>query len=109
MFGDDSLYEGDIVAVDELDGINLVRAFKLLIQWLYVGRIIVPKATPDEEIRAIVEFACLANFYKVGGMEELVAERIKTLIHDNPEPKADAADPWKRHPDTNTHWITLVG
>jgi hypothetical protein len=106
MFSDDSLdVTKEVVILDEMGGVSLVRSFKLLIPWLYVGRVIVTKTTPGDEIQAMVEFACLANLYKVGGMEELVAKRIRTLIHDNPEPKADAAT-LNRHPETNTHWIT---
>jgi hypothetical protein len=104
---DGAFLEGkeDIANLDELEGVVSVRSFKLLIQWLYVGRVIAGKATPGEEIETMVEFARLADFCQVDGLEELVAERIKALILENPAPR-DYSFAESRHPDTNTYCIT---
>ncbi|KAE9381241.1 hypothetical protein N431DRAFT_490654 [Stipitochalara longipes BDJ] len=103
---DDPWKEGQVntVTMDELDGVVSVRSFKLLIQWCYVGRIVVGTATPSEEIEALIEFARLADFCQVEGTEELVAERIKVVILAHPAPK-DTSFPECRHPDTNTYSI----
>jgi hypothetical protein len=71
----------------------------LLIQWIYTGRVIVETTILAEEIEAIVEFARLADFCQVEGVEKLVAERIKALIGT----KADLD--WIQSPD-NTKYIT---
>ncbi|PMD52302.1 uncharacterized protein K444DRAFT_258297, partial [Hyaloscypha bicolor E] len=89
----------DIAKLDELEGTVSVRSFELLIQWIYTGRVIVETTILAEEIEAIVEFARLADFCQVEGVEKLVAERIKALIGT----KADLD--WIQSPD-NTKYIT---
>jgi hypothetical protein len=92
----------DIVKLDELEGVVSVRSFELLIQCIYIGRVIVEKTTLAEEIEAIVEFARLADFCQVESMEKLLAERIKALIGT----KTDLTKYWNPSPDNNTKYIT---
>jgi hypothetical protein len=92
----------DIAKLDELEGVVSVRSFELLIQCIYTGRVIVEKTTLAEEIEAIVEFARLADFCQVEGMEKLLAERIKALIGTN----TDLTWNWNRSPDNNMKYIT---
>jgi hypothetical protein len=90
----------DIAKLDELEGVVSVRNFELLIQCIYTGRVIIEKKTLAEEIEAIVEFARLADFCQVEGVEKLLAERLKALIG----PKTDLIR--DRSPDNNTKYIT---
>jgi hypothetical protein len=92
----------DIAKLDEIEGVVSVRSFELLIQCIYTGRVIVEKTTLAEEIEAIVEFARLADFCQVEGMEKLLAERIKALIGT----ETDLTWNWDRSPDNNTTYIT---
>jgi hypothetical protein len=92
----------DIAKLDEIEGVVSVRSFELLIQCIYTGRVIVEKTTLAEEIEAIVEFARLADFCQVEGMEKLLAERIKALIGT----EIDLTWNWDRSPDNNTTYIT---
>ena len=64
--------EEQIARLDLLEGVVSIRSFELLIQWIYVGQIIIGKSTPSEEIETLVEFARLADFCQVGGTEGLV-------------------------------------
>jgi hypothetical protein len=91
--------------LDLFEGVLSIRSFELLIQWMYVGRVIVAKLSPSEQIEALVEFARLADFCQVQGVEELMAERIKAVILAHPAPKTHCFEHF-RHPDTNTYRIT---
>jgi hypothetical protein len=93
----------DIAKLDELEGTVSVRSFELLIQWIYTGRVIVETTILAEEIEAMVEFARLADFCQVEGMEKLAAERIKALIGTETD---DLDLGWVRSPDNNTKSIT---
>jgi hypothetical protein len=40
----------------EIDGVVSIRSFELLVQWLYLGRVIFGELTPEEAITATIEF-----------------------------------------------------
>jgi hypothetical protein len=91
----------DFAHLEELEGVVSARSFELLIQWMFTGRIIVGKVDPVVEIETVVEFAWLADFCQVEGVEDLAAQHIKTVILANPTPP-EPAFTLHRHPDTNT-------
>jgi len=92
---------------DEVGEFITVRSLELLIQWLHIGRVVVGKISPRGEIDAIVEFVRLADMCGVTGMENTMAERIKTLILANPPPIDFETSYFKnRDPNTNTFCIT---
>ncbi|KAF1807963.1 hypothetical protein P152DRAFT_453274 [Eremomyces bilateralis CBS 781.70] len=81
----------------EEDGIVSIQSFELLVQWLYLGRVILGDSTPTDSITAIVEFVKIADMCGVTGMEGTMAEQIKTII---------LADPAHRYPlDSNTYCL----
>jgi hypothetical protein len=82
-----------------MDGVVSNRGFELLVQWLYLGRVIFGKSTPKETITAAIEFVRFADMCGVTGMETLMAERIEAIIIANPDSNL-------RKPDTNTHYLT---
>jgi hypothetical protein len=75
----------------------------MLVQWLYLGRVIFNEPTPTECITAAIEFVRLADMCEVTGMENLIAEHIKAIILANPAPEIEGI----RDPNTNTY--CLVG
>lgn len=77
----------------------------MLVQWLYLGRVLFSESTPTECITATIEFVRLADMCDVTGMETLMAEHIKAIILANPAPEYGATA--IRDPDTNTY--CLVG
>lgn len=90
------------MALEEEEDIVSTRSFELLVQWIYVGRVIFNELPPEEAITATIEFVRLADMCKVTGMESLMAERIKALIVG--EPRLTKAR--KKKPDTNIHCLT---
>ena len=52
----------------------------MLVQWLYLGRVIFGELAPEEAITATIEFVRIADMCQVTGMEALMAERIKGMI-----------------------------
>jgi hypothetical protein len=95
--------------LDLFEGVVSIRSFELLIQWMYVEQVIVAKVTPSEQIEALVEFARLADFCQVQGVEDLLAERIKAVMSAGTQPAPKNG--WSaianyRPPDTNTYRIT---
>jgi hypothetical protein len=93
--------------LDLFEGVVSIRSFELLIQWMYVGQVIVAKVTPSEQIETLVEFARLADFCQVQGVEELLAERIKAVILAHPAPKNRWSEIANCRPlYTNTYSIT---
>jgi len=56
----------------------------LLVKWLVVGQVEFEDLKPSEAITAIIEFSRMADMCGVSGMEGVMAERIKTIIVDNP-------------------------
>jgi hypothetical protein len=63
-----------------MDGVLSARSFEMLVQWLYISKISFGKLLTEEIITAVIEFVRLADMYKVTGMEDLMAERIKAMI-----------------------------
>jgi hypothetical protein len=78
----------------------------MLVQWLYLGRVLFNESTPAECISATIEFVRLADMCEVTGMETLMAEHIKAIILANPAPEKNGIVQG-RDPDTNTY--CLVG
>jgi hypothetical protein len=54
----------------------------MLVQWLYIGKILFDEIPSEEAITAILEFVRLADMCHVTGMEDLMAGRIKAMIVD---------------------------
>jgi hypothetical protein len=93
----------------EIDGVVSTRSFELLVQWLYLGRVVFGNLTPKESITATIEFVRLADMCGVTGVGSLTAEHIKAIIKANPAPPQTPASIYsgkKRDPDTNTYCIT---
>ena len=66
--------------LEEINGVVSTRSFEMLLQWLYVGKILFSEIPSEEAITAIVEFVRFADMCQVTGMEELMAGRIKAMI-----------------------------
>ncbi|KAH6678601.1 hypothetical protein B0J14DRAFT_697585 [Halenospora varia] len=79
--------EEQSTTLTEIDGVVSTRSFEMLVQWLYLGRVVFGELEPTEAITAIIEFARIADMCRVTGMESLMAERIKAIIISNPVPK----------------------
>jgi hypothetical protein len=86
----------------EIDDVVSVRSFELLLQWLYLGRVVFGKLKPEDTITAAIEFVRIADMCGVTGMETLMAGHIKTVIIDNPSPNNGL----RRSPDANTYYLT---
>jgi hypothetical protein len=89
----------------EEEGVVTHRSFEMLIQWIYLGRVLYSESTPKEYISATIEFARLADMCGVTGMETLMAEHIKAIILSNPAPESTQFG-HSRDPDTNTYSLT---
>jgi hypothetical protein len=87
----------------EEDGVVATRSFQLLVQWLYLGRVILDELAPEEAITATIEFVRIADMYKVTGMESLMADRIKSILKAKPPSKTISTT---RASDTNTYCLT---
>lgn len=87
----------------EIEDVVSVQSFKLLLQWLHLGRVFFGTLTPKETITAAIEFVRIADMCGVTGMETLMAEHIKATIINNPPPHSTASS---RAPDTNTCHLT---
>jgi hypothetical protein len=94
--------EEQSTTLTEVDGVVSTRSFELLVQWLYLGRVIFSDLTPEEAITATIEFVRFADMCGVTGMECSMAERIKAIIIANPAPTIGYAT---RDPDTNTYCL----
>ena len=68
------------VQLDEEDGVVSVRSFELLVQWMYIGRVVFGDMSETELITAAIEFARIADLCDVTGMEAQVAEHIKVVV-----------------------------
>jgi len=88
----------------EIDGIISPRSFEILVQWLYLGRVLFRESTPKECITIAIEFVRLADMCGVTGMETQMAEYIKAIIMANPVPKASEFEQ-DRDPDTNNYYL----
>ncbi|OCK88754.1 uncharacterized protein K441DRAFT_690398 [Cenococcum geophilum 1.58] len=90
--------EEQSITLTEIDDVVSIRSFELLVQWLYLGRVIFGKLTPTETITAAIEFVRIADMCGVTGMETLMAEHIRAIIIANPAPGP-------RGSDTNTYCL----
>ncbi|RDL37304.1 Uncharacterized protein BP5553_04737 [Venustampulla echinocandica] len=86
----------------EVEGVVTQRSFEMLVQWLYLGRVLFSESSPAECITATIEFVRLADMCGVYGMETLMAEHIKAIILANPAPEHIVLG---RDPDTNTYCL----
>jgi hypothetical protein len=85
----------------EIDDVVSTQSFELLVQCLYLGRVIFSELKPEETITATIEFVRFANMCGATGMEHLMAERIKAIIIANPAPRIG----YSRDPDTNAYYL----
>ena len=86
------------MTLNEEDGIVSLRSFKLLVQWMYLGKVIFGDLSATESLDAAVELARNADLYGVTGMEVRMAEYIKALINDS-------SPPFDYEFDSNTYLI----
>jgi hypothetical protein len=86
----------------KIDGVVSTQSFELLVQWIYLGRVIFGELKPEEVITATIEFVRFADMCGVTGMETLMAERIKAIIIANPTSTIGYST---RDPDTNTYCL----
>jgi hypothetical protein len=94
--------EEQFMTLKEEEDIVSTRSFELLVQWMYIGRVIFDELPPEEAVTTTIEFVRLTDMCKVTGIESLMAERIKALIVKKP-PLTKAR---KKKPDTNIHCLT---
>jgi len=90
----------------EEEGVVTQRSFEMLIQWLYLGRVLFNESSPTESITAAIEFSRIADMFGVTGMESPMATHIKTIILANPA--LEDQDIFKDR-DVNTNTYCLVG
>lgn len=86
--------EDQSTTLAEIDGVVSTRSFELLVQWIYLGRVVFGELEPAEAISATIEFARIADMCAVTGMESLLAERIKAIIIANPGGSYDKDNPY---------------
>ncbi|KAH6717800.1 hypothetical protein BKA61DRAFT_653312 [Leptodontidium sp. MPI-SDFR-AT-0119] len=86
----------------EEEGVVSKRSFEILIQWLYLGRVLFNESTPTENITAAIEFVRLADMCGVTGMEIVMAEHIKAILLANPAPEGIQG---RRDVNTNTYCL----
>jgi hypothetical protein len=86
----------------EIEGVVSTQSFELLIQWLYLGRVIFGDLAPEDAITATISFVRIADMCGVTGMEHLMANRIKAIILHKPSPTGDRP---KRNPGANTDFL----
>jgi hypothetical protein len=55
----------------------------MLLQWLYIGRVVFGELSSEAAITAILEFVRLADMCGVSGIESLMATHITRLILAN--------------------------
>jgi len=92
--------------LEEIDGVVSTRSFQILVQWLWLGRVVFGKSTPEEAITAAIEFVRLADMCGITGVESFMAEHIREVIRANPPP-ANIDDSFEsdRDPQTNTYYL----
>jgi BTB/POZ domain len=78
--------------LNEVDGVVSQQSFELLVQWLYLGRVLLGNLTPKHAIAAVIEFVRIADMCGVTGMESIMAEQIKAIILANPAPSGSNLD-----------------
>jgi hypothetical protein len=84
------------------EGLVSSRSFQMLIQWMYLGRVVFPELSPEDDITATIEFLRIVDMCGVTGMECLMTERIKQIILTNkPHGNSVFATP----PDEHTYHL----
>jgi len=77
--------EDDSLVLPENPGVITNQSVQLLVQWMYFGTIELDEVSNSEAITAIVEFANLAEHYGIGGLEVLLANKVRSLLKPNPD------------------------
>ncbi|GKZ67641.1 hypothetical protein AnigIFM50267_002127 [Aspergillus niger] len=68
------------VTMHEIEGVVTERSLEMLLQWLYLGRLHFQSSSPEECITVYIELARLADMCNITGMEQILANKIKTII-----------------------------
>ncbi|TVY43739.1 hypothetical protein LCER1_G008779 [Lachnellula cervina] len=105
MFEEGKFKEGeqqscDLKPIDDSDKVVTTQSFEILVQWIYLGKLVFPSMKPEEEITMALDFVRLADMVEVTGMETVIAEHIKNIILKNPWP-IDTKWESYRHGDSN--------
>ncbi|TVY31909.1 hypothetical protein LSUB1_G008860 [Lachnellula subtilissima] len=65
-------------------------SFDILVQWIYLGKLIFPSMKPEEEITVALNSIRLADMVEIAGIENVIVEHIKNIILENPAPPKKA-------------------
>lgn len=68
------------MALAGIDDVVSEQSFKLLVQWLYLSRVIFGALTPKEEVSTTLEFVRFPDICSVTIIESLMAKHIKAII-----------------------------
>ncbi|GAQ43781.1 hypothetical protein AtubIFM55763_003883 [Aspergillus tubingensis] len=68
------------VTMHKIRGVVTERSLLMLLQWLYLNRIEFPSQIQGRCINAYIEMARLADMWRITGMEQLLADKIKAII-----------------------------
>nr|KMM70338.1 hypothetical protein CPAG_06650 [Coccidioides posadasii RMSCC 3488] len=69
--------------LEEIEGVVSNRSFRLFLQWLYLGRVILGKESPTDWISVMIEFARLVDMLSINNVESQIIEHICATILDN--------------------------
>ncbi|EFW15376.1 hypothetical protein D8B26_008067 [Coccidioides posadasii str. Silveira] len=69
--------------LEEIEGVVSNRSFRLFLQWLYLGRVILGKESPTDWISVMIEFARLVDMLSINNVESQIIEHIRATILDN--------------------------
>lgn len=75
-----------MMTLNEEDGVISTQSFELLVQWMYTGQVVFGDLSPSESVAAALELLRIADFLGATGMEDRMAEHIKTLINGSSVP-----------------------
>ncbi|PYH87896.1 hypothetical protein BO71DRAFT_340026, partial [Aspergillus ellipticus CBS 707.79] len=105
MFGGSFVESATHSAVmSEIEGCVSVNSFRLLVQWIYIGRVeFEVLRSPEAMISRAIEFARLASMCDVRGVERHAADRIVEVIKQFPAPNTSFG---VRSPNANTFHLT---
>jgi hypothetical protein len=92
--------EQQSTTLEEIEGVVSVQSFEMIIQWLYLGRVSFGEFTPEDAISATIELLRFADMCGITGIENNMADRIKTILLENSPPS------YSRDVDTNMHCLT---
>jgi len=97
--------ESQSATLEEMDGVVSTRSFQILVQWLWLGRVVFGESTPEEAITAAIEFVRLADMCGITGVESFMAEHIREVIRVN-IPPANICFEGDRDPQRNTYYLS---